>query len=504
MSLASQFLTTVLWAVATPFCAAAEITLAAPEGRSLDPAHTLALQQVIAPYRAAPATSEAQRGALAEAVLAYYTAAGCPVADVQIESTGDELLVVRITEGRYGRVSVLGGTESMRRAVGRSLGATPGAPLTLQHSLDMLAWLHRNPLHAVTAAYVPGSEPATADMDIQLHSADHVRLSGTWSNDGAAPLSEHRFSLGIEAADLLGLPLWSHTELLSGDDPEAFRGARSTLRWFLPWRHEWRLSGQWTEAEAPGAFPGFTATSYLRSWYVSGRYLVPWSSHGGWQMEAGLGADFFRTTSGVTIDDLRVEATADSLLLTAEAQARRFASTYELGLRTTVSWSPGGLGGYDEDATHAMLRSGASSDYLLGRVQAWWRRSFADGWQLGGQLSGQWTSQPVLPVQGYTPSGSGAVRGFPEASIIGDSGAHISLELKSPAWQAYERHTLQPLAFIDAGWVQNSVTHRDSTLASAGLGLRWQWQRHALLTCDYGWRLTEPGGRVHVSLRFEF
>jgi hemolysin activation/secretion protein len=124
-----------------------------------------------------------------------------------------------------------------------------------------------------------------------------------------------------------------------------------------------------------------------------------------------------------------------------------------------------------------------------------------------GRASGQWTSDPVLPLQEFSPAGGSGVRGFPSSSALGDNGILGSVEILTPLLPlpvALTTLKFRAAAFVDAGRVHDSVTGDGSSLASAGAGLRLRWRETAAMTLDYGWRLTEPGGRLHLSLRMEF
>ena len=451
--------------------------------------------------------TDVNRSAVADAVLAHYQAAGWPVTEVSVLPAGDGQLEIQVREGRYGSIAVDGGTAGMRQAIAASWQKRPGAPLTLADVEAALAWTHRNPLHAVTASFSPGPGPATADTVLTIQSETPARCFGGWRNDGVASLGEDRFSAGVEFADPAGLPLWATAEILSGTDPGAYLAARSSLRLFLPWEQELRLSGQWTRGRSDGVVPGFTSSSDVEAWFAGGRYLIPLPAWKGWQADLGGGADFFRTTSGVSVEDLSVTGTADALQFTLEANASRHAGPHNSGFHLEAVWSPGGVTHQANDAAHSALRTGASADYYLGRLQAWHRYEFTSAWSLTGQTGGQWSSAPVLPMQAFSPAGANAVRGFPEASVLGDNGGWAGIEAAAPALRplpSVPAFSAQPVFFLEGALVRDTVSGDNSTIASAGTGLRLRWRNHVQLAADYGWRLTEPGSRAHLSVRLEF
>jgi hemolysin activation/secretion protein len=395
----------------------------------------------------------------------------------------------------------------MRKAAFADWRRRKGEPLTSEGLAAGLAWLHRNPLHAGVISFAPGTVPATADATLTLQETRPVRLYAGWRDDGSPPLDRDRFYAGFEMADAGGLPSWLNLEATAGADSDEFHGGRGMLRLFLPSHHEVRLSGYWTHAESSAALPGFESVTELEAWNVSLRWLIPLPAWRGWRSDLGFGADFFRCDSLVRARDIGISGRADALHLTAGIQAARRSGAWQSGLDAEVAFSPGGVTEAADDDSHESLRRGAQAQYALVRAGAWTQRDLSGGWTLTGRASGQWTSDPVLPVQEFSPAGGNGVRGFPSSSALGDDGIQGSVEILTPLLPlpaALTSLRLRAAAFVDGGHVHDSVTGDGDSLASAGAGLRLRWKEFAGMAVDYGWRLTEPGGRLHLSLRVEF
>jgi hemolysin activation/secretion protein len=447
------------------------------------------------------------REAIADAVLQHYQSAGWPVVDVSVEKAERGLVRVHVAEGRYGYIAVTGGSMGMRDAVFADWSRLQGAPLTSESIADGLAWLHRNPLRTATISFEPGAEPATADATLTLQGNNAVRLSAGFRDDGSPPLDRERFFVRLEEADAFGLPSWWYLEDISGADRDEYHGASGALRLFLPSHRELRLGGYWTHAESTTALPGFEFVSELEAWNISLRWVVPLPSWRGWRSDVSTGAEFIRLDSAVQTGGTGVSGSADALHLTAGLHAERRSGPWRSGLDAEAAWSPGGATDDADDAHHETLRRGASADYTLVRAGAWSEKTMTGGWTATGKLSGQWTSDPVVPVQEFSPAGAYGVRGFPASSAIGDSGVQGSVEILTPSLPLPVSLTnlhIRAAAFLDAAHVHDAVTGNDESLASTGTGLRLQWRDSFGMAVDYGWRLSEPGGRLHLSLRMEF
>ena len=470
-------------------------------------ANAAALEKTLQVF-AGRADSASQREALADAVLQHYQTAGWPVVDVSVERARGGVVRVHISEGRFGRISVEGGTASMRQAVLAPWQRRAGTPLTAEAISTELDWVHRNPLHAATAGFAPGEVPATADTTVTLQGTRSWQFATGYRDDGSPPLERGRFFARVEQADALGIPSWWSLEGTTAADPDEYRSLNGSLRIFLPSHREVVLGGYVAQAGSTTALlPGFDAVSELEAWNVSARLVTPLPAWRGWHSDLSAGAEFCRLDSAVETGCVAVDGTADTLLLTAAVSANRRRGAWRTDVDAGILWSPGGITDAADDADHAALRYGASADYTMLRAGARVQRDFDNGWTALGRASGQWTSEPVVPVQEFSPAGAQGVRGFASSSVLGDSGLLGSLEILTPLLpvpEAVSGLRLRAAAFLDAAVVHDAVHDTDDSPASAGAGLRLQWHQSLGMAVDYGWRLTDPGGRLHVSLRLEF
>jgi hemolysin activation/secretion protein len=112
----------------------------------------------------------------------------------------------------------------------------------------------------------------------------------------------------------------------------------------------------------------------------------------------------------------------------------------------------------------------------LGQVQA--VRRFDDWWgmQLLGQMSLQVANDRLFPLEQIPVGGRFSVRGYRENTLIRDNAFLASVENRYPVLKfASGEDLLQFAQFVDLGraWNTKGVTPDPQTLASVGLGLRW-------------------------------
>ncbi len=475
-------------------------------GAPLAPPDSPALQTALQPFLQHDLTPAAL-DALTTAVLDHYRRHDQPVTEVEAAdgafSAG--LLTLRVTTGKLTAVTVNGGPRSTNLATARLWKDRTGQPLLLSSLAESLDFLHRNPLHAATLRLQPGDGPATAEGLLDTSSSRTARLRLDYANDGIPPLSEHRLQAGVELSDPFGLPSWWLLQGGTSDEPQGWQTARGAVRCFLPWEHELDVTGGWTHGEYDTPVgTAATITAAAESWQLGLRYIVPLDRCGSWHPEIGLGVDFRRSNNTLEFGGTSLAGEADTLQAVLEISATRRSAASESGWSLDAVASPGGLTSGNDDEAHNALRAGASASYFLGRASGWHRQFLGHDFSLLAQLNGQWASDPVLPSEELAAGGSHAVRGFDEATALGDSGLWGGLVLEGPHWAPALRASVQPVAFVEAGWTRDEAVDADTTLAGAGLGLRCRWSTHASLAVDYAWRLTEPGGRALVSLRLEF
>lgn len=460
------------------------------------------------------ADTAAGREQIVDALLEHYRTEGYPVMEVEAEapSSSDAPWRLRVHTGVISSMSLTGGSAWMQKAVARDWARSINQPLNLQSIEEWLDWTHRNPFHQATLGFTPGQAPASAEGLLTLHSTKLLNGYLQWRNDGVSPLGQHRFAAGLETGDLWGWPVYVAAEVLADESFSDMLGARATMRWFLPSKHELRLSGGWARVDVDGLLPGYDLSSSLRTWDFSARYLWPINSlrrarGKAWKVEAGMGVDYRRTRSGVSLAGLSLEGTADTFHLAAELNAQHRSSFSQSVMALQGFFSPGGVTGRDTDAARSVLRTGAEGDYWAARADLWTRIDLSQGWALDARATAQWSEAPLLATEQLSLAGASGVRGYEEAATLADSGAWARLELQAPAWR-YPVNGLElaarPLAFFDAGWGCDKSHEDTATLVSGGLGVRAQLTTHASLTFDYGWRFTEPGGRAHVALRLNF
>jgi len=159
----------------------------------------------------------------------------------------------------------------------------------------------------------------------------------------------------------------------------------------------------------------------------------------------------------------------------AATSGSRSSTNLEMAINFLVS----GLGTDWEQFAHK--RAGAGTSFIvlrpsISREQVLWR-NFSASLKLDAQLA----SGPLINNEEYSQGGLDTVRGYTESERLGDEGARLSLELRSPQLLAHrfawvEQSYLYVFADEAKLFVLESLPGQEATftLASAGAGLRFK------------------------------
>jgi len=192
------------------------------------------------------------------------------------------------------------------------------------------------------------------------------------------------------------------------------------------------------------------------------------------------------------------------------------------------------LGSTDEEDIQDQ-RLDAVPDYMvhnlqLARLQPLFGTVDDDGnrkgqWMFVAKAAGQLANGPLIPAEQFAVGGLTTVRGYEERAASGDHGAVGTLELQTPLFAgvlnaflpeaAQFSHHIQFAGFGDAGLVSRDNVlqgeERETTIASAGVGLRFSLFDHVNARVDWAYPFQTvfeedegTSGRVHVMAQAQF
>jgi hemolysin activation/secretion protein len=145
--------------------------------------------------------------------------------------------------------------------------------------------------------------------------------------------------------------------------------------------------------------------------------------------------------------------------------------------------------------------SSPDGKFLTWRGQAQYVRALAPNSIFLARLESQLADRPLVPLEQIGFGGQDTVRGYRQDLLLGDNGVLASVEARFPLFSPADRsQLLQIVPFFDLAWVGNKPGNVPSpkvnTIASTGVGLRYQTGDNFSAKLDYGIPFTSiEGGR---------
>lgn len=464
----------------------------------------------------------------AESLEKAYRDAGYATVVVSIpeQSVSGGVVELAVTEGRIERVRVTGARYySQERILERLPALAEGEVPDFNALQTQLTALAANPDRSVQPLLRPGHQPGTTEVELKvadsspLHGSvelsnryspsrapnpGHQRLSGTLRHDNLWQ-REHSLSLsyltspGHAAETRVG----SFAYALPGSEAGetlSFYGMRSDSKSDLT--------------------TSLAGTNVLgRGDILGARLNRPIASVAGINHGLSLGLDYKHLKEDLVVEGSGLFPTPLTYWL---GSAR-----YDGGLAHLDGQTGFGLGALlslrglrnneDQFANKRYLGQGnfAVLQWNLQRVQ-----NLPEKFDLVARAEGQLASLPLPSSEQFAIGGAASVRGYPEATQIGDRGTRLMLELRTPNLARGDEPwgDLRLLAFREAAWVSvhDPLPGQTGayTLASQGLGLRLATRSGLILSLDHGRRLKDGmttdthgsvargGGKLHFNVGF--
>lgn len=172
------------------------------------------------------------------------------------------------------------------------------------------------------------------------------------------------------------------------------------------------------------------------------------------------------------------------------------------------------FGGHNNKLAYAAVRGPADPGWKLLRFGSLVTHRLP--YELLGvaKLTGQYTSEALIPGEQIGFGGDRSVRGFEQRTIAADKGLQLNIEVYSPPIATL--YGVQFLAFFDAAHKALNdplVGQRENdTISSIGVGARWQWRQQLVASVDYGQPLANADGeaadrgnsKIHFALEYRY
>ena len=450
----------------------------------------------------------------AAALEAAFAESGFPFHRVTVppQTVDAGTVNLKIISFQLGAVVVEGNTHFSADNVRRSVpvieaGMTP----SVTAFADAAAIANRHPSKALTVNLRQSAEPDAIDAVLQVRDRSPWQVFSTLNNIGSKDSGRSRLSFGGQYSNLFGrdhVITGSYTTSPeNADDVEQYgihyRAPVYRYRTFVSafYTHsdvDTGTVGDFFDVSGSGEFFGVSISHVLRAF-------------GAYQHEWYVGVQDRSFENDVRFLNQPIGTDVRSRPVTFGYAGNYRAAKYAFAFDVAYSrnWSAG-----DDNNQTAYAASRASGDVEWDalRVNAEATAMLPRDWRLRAVTEAQYSDESLITAEQLGLGGEQSIRGFEERILTGDSGIRFSTEIWTP--EAPFLHGLRGLAFTDVGYrhVNNNVIGEveNDTIASVGVGVRYQWREHVSFALDYGNAVAKGqrtiGGRdvgnvkVHASL----
>lgn len=250
------------------------------------------------------------------------------------------------------------------------------------------------------------------------------------------------------------------------------------------------------DVSGAGDFYGFTYSQYL-------------NQVGAWRQQVGIGIDDRLFVNNVAFQGQPIGGQVRSRPVTLRYQGEFRSSALVADLNLSYARNLGG-GDHNDGRNYERSRANARAEWDAFRYDARLTASLPREWQAVLMVEGQLAGEAMIAGEQFGVGGVGSVRGFQERGVTGDDGERLGIEIWAPPLP----YGIRLLSFFDAGHVERYFSQAGEidhdVIASAGLGLRWQWRQQLSLAVDYGHDIDDArdrsasGTKCHVSLTYRY
>ncbi len=426
--------------------------------------------------------------AIRTAITTLYTDKGYTTSGAFLppQDVTDGVVKVQVVEGAIEKIEIQGLRRLQTSYVRSRLGLATKPPVNLRRLEQVLQLLQLNPLiSTVQAELSAGTAPGLSVLTLKLKEAQPLT---------AAFLVENRNSPSV--GSIGGTVSINHNNLLGFGD---------------------RLSADYSMTEGVKSYdisyaiplnPRDGTLSLSYSYDTSRIIEKPYS-------EFDINADSYTLSLGFRQPIIRTPTSEFALSLSADLRQSQtflqgdkpfsFSEGPENGksrvtvLRFTQDWidrSPTRVLAARSQFSFGLDALGATINDtgIDGRFTSWlgqfqWVQSLGGGAILIARTGAQLSFDSLLPIEQFSVGGIDTVRGYRQNQQVADNGIVGSLEARFPIVRNPDGiGTIQLAPFFDIGsvWNHKGEISSPSTLASIGLGLRWQLDPYLSARLDWG------------------
>lgn len=395
------------------------------------------------------------------------------------------IIRLEVVENKVGRLRVNGARFFLPSRIKREAPtlAEGNVPNMTQVGKEIVG-LNRLADRRVTPSLRAGVEPGTVDIDLDVE--DKLPLHGSLelNNRYSSNTTELRLNGSLSYGNLFQI---GHTGSLSFQlAPENTDDAKVFSGYYLARVSDGvSLMLQGTKQNSDVSTLGGAAVGG-RGEIIGLRALYDLPSAEKFYQNFSLGIDYKNFEEDIVIGKDTVSSPIEYYPFSANYGATWLAENGFTEFNTSLNFHIRGMGSGERD--YSNKRFNADGDYVFLRGDLAHTHDLKGGSQVFGKVQGQIASQPLINGEQIAGGGLGTVRGYLEATVLGDNGVFGTVEVRGPSFigtpdkNGARSDEWRFHAFADVGLVgiyDSLPSQQDQFgLASAGAGTRFKVRNH--------------------------
>jgi hemolysin activation/secretion protein len=461
------------------------------------------LREVSAAYENRTLTSE-ELGELCHKLTSLYVEKGYINSGAVIpdQKVVDGVITIQIIEGKLSNIEIAGNKWLRSSYIRNRIALAASVPFNINQLQEELLILQEDPLlRRISAQLLPGIKPGDAILKVMVDEETPYQIGLQISNNRSPSIGAlhgeifavHRNISGW--GDSMGVRYGRNTDGLEDGGDEVSLSYNLPLNAFDTTLRAYYDYSNSRVIEEP--FDQIDIKSKLETVGVSiSQPILKTLSN---EVRLTLAAEKRRSESFLLGQPFSfsegVENGVSNVTALRFAQEWLYRSPHQvLALRSNISWGIDALGATIND-------TGMDGRFLAWLLQVQWARLFErmNKTQIIFRTDLQLSRDPLLAMEKFSVGGATSVRGYRENQIVRDKAVVSSLECRIPILRLpisdlsnkQADGTVQLAPFFDWGWAENvdRPTPEPRTIASVGLGLRWDPTANIHMNIYWGYAL---------------
>ena len=471
-----------------------------------------AIKDALMPFRGPGKTPEDVEKARSVLEKLYHDA-GYPAVLVNIpeQTTEGGKIRLQVVESTIGSVKVTGNRWFTGESILRDLPSlAPGKILYVPDVQRDLALVNRGEDLKVSPLLSPGKEMGTTDVELKVEDILPLHGSMEISNQNTPNTTDLRLNVSLHYDNL-----WQRDHSISAQFQTSPQNTGEVRLYALsytlpaPWASDQQIAVYGLRSDTNTTVFGQGLLVTGKGEIVGSRYVIPLAPYHTYAHNLTLGVDFkdFEQTTGFTQGEgLKTPVKYLPFLVSYNSAlpdslgSTRFSS----GLNTVFR------GLITEESNFEINRDNARGNYVYLTAGVERNVTLPAGFGAYLKADGQVSDQPLIPNEQYTAGGMTNVRGFEEASVLGDNALHLTAEASAPDLgpRLSRNLKLTPFAFYDIArlTIQSPLPSQTDTfrLQGTGVGVRGNYTKYFSYELDYACPLSVTRATEKFTQRLYF